>query len=409
MPSVVIFRERLLPQSETFIRSQVGSMSKFKGIYAGCRHIPGLDLSDSPMIVMDLRLIGRVEELALKAARWAPLLAARLMKYEPVLLHAHFGPDGALAVPLARKLKIPLIVTFHGYDACQTDQTFRKDRRGRRYLRGRDALKGEASRFIAVSDYIARKLVEQGFPREKIQVHYIGVDTVQFRPDPAVPRKRIVLFVGRLIQNKGCEYLIRAMEPIQREMPDAELVILGDGPLRTVLEKQAKAVLQRYRFLGFQSSEAVRDWMTQASVLCTPSIVDASGAAEGFGIVFIEAQACGLPVVSFSTGGIPEAVAHGETGYLAPEKDWRSLSRYVVTLLKNQDVWKRFSSAGKERVKKLFDVRRQTEKLEHIYEDVIQGGCLQTSGRDNRQPIVNYFMRTDKPIDIGNYTNTKSA
>ena len=384
-------------------------MSKFKGIYAGCRQVSGLDLSDSPMVVMGPHMIGQVEELALKAARWAPLLAARLMKYEPVLLHAHFGPDGALALPLARKLKVPLIATFHGYDACHTDQAFRKDRRGRRYLRGRDALKGEASRFIAVSDFIARRLVEQGFPGEKIQVHYIGVDTVQFRPNPTVTRKQIVLFVGRLIQNKGCEYLIRAMEPIQRNIPDAELVILGDGPLRTALEKQAKVVLRRFRFLGFQSPEAVRDWMTQASVLCTPSIVDVSGAAEGFGIVFIEAQASGLPVVSFSTGGIPEAVVHGETGYLAPEKDWRSLSRYLEILLKNQDVWKRFSSAGKERVAKLFDVRRQTEKLEQIYEDVIQDSCLQTNRRDNRQPILSYAMRTDKHFDIDNYTNAKSA
>jgi colanic acid/amylovoran biosynthesis glycosyltransferase len=380
MSSVIIFRERLLPLSETFIRSQVRSLSRFKAIYAGCRQVPGLDLSDDPMIVMGTHMMGRIEELSLKVARWAPLLTARLMKCEPVLLHAHFGPDGALALPLMRTLKLPLITTYHGYDASQTDRAFRKDRRGRRYLRWRNALKREASRFIAVSDFIARRLIEQGFPQEKIQVHYIGVDTAQFRPGPDVIREKVILFVGRLVPKKGCEYLIRAMELIQTEMPDTELVVLGDGPLRASLEKQAKAVLRRFRFLGPQSSEAVREWMGRATVLCTPSIVDASGDAEGFGIVFIEAQVSGLPVVSFSTGGVPEAVAHGETGYLASEKDWRSLSHYLVILLKNQAVWKRFSCAGKERVRRLFDVRRQTEKLEGIYEDVIQRNRSQVGG-----------------------------
>ena len=411
MPSVVIFRERLLPLSETFIRSQVSSLSKFKGIYAGCSRVSGLDLSPNPVVVMGTRMIGRAEEVALKTVHWAPLLTARLAKYQPALLHAHFGPDGALALPLARKLKLPLVTTYHGYDASQTDQTFKKDRRGRRYLQGRDALKREASRFIAVSDFIARKLVDQGFPCEKIQVHYIGVDTVQFQPDPAVIREKMILFVGRLVPKKGCEYLIRAMEAVQMEMPDAELVILGDGPLRTALEKQAKAVLRRFRFLGAQSSAAVRDWMTRASVLCTPSIIDESGDAEGFGIVFIEAQVCGLPVVSFLSGGIPEAVAHGETGYLAPEKDWRSLSRYLVILLKNEEVWKRFSCAGRERVKKLFDVRRQTEKLERIYEDVIHCGKLQISGEEDRRGLVNNRTSSlyENKINIGNYTNAESA
>jgi colanic acid/amylovoran biosynthesis glycosyltransferase len=130
--------------------------------------------------------------------------------------------------------------------------------------------------------------------------------------------------------------------------------------------------------------------MARASVLCTPSIVDVSGDAEGFGIVFIEAQVSGLPVVSFSSGGVPEAVAHEETGFLAPEKDWRTLSRYLVILLKNQDVWTRFSFAGRERAKKLFDVRRQTEKLEQIYEDVIQAARPQTRGRDNWLQIANW-------------------
>ena len=378
MRSVIIFRECLLLLSETFIRSQVKSLSKFSGIYAGCRRVHGLDLSDSPMVVLGNNTVGRMEALALKAARCAPRLIARLRKYEPVLLHAHFGPDGALALPLARKMKIPLIVTFHGYDANRTEQAFRENRWGRRYLRRRETLKREASGFIAVSNFIAKKLVDQGFPREKIQVHYIGVDTSQFQPDPTVAHDKTVLFVGRLVENKGCEYLIRAMEQVQMEMPSTELVVIGDGLLRGALERQAAASLRRFRFLGSQPSENVRNWMSRSAVLCVPSIVIATGDAEGLPIVVIEAQASGLPVVSFSTGGIPETVTHDETGYLAPQKDWRALSEYISKLLGDPDLWASFSRAGRERVKSVFDLKVQTEKLERIYEEVIDSHSQRT-------------------------------
>jgi colanic acid/amylovoran biosynthesis glycosyltransferase len=371
MPTVVIFRDRLLPFSETFIRSQVRSLSKFSAIYAGCRRVPGLELSANPVVVLANGALGRVEEILFKTAGWSPRMAARLGKYEPVILHAHFGPDGVTALPLARRLNIPLVVTFHGFDANLGDDAFSASRWGRRYLRRRGALKQNAAGFIAVSEFILRRLLEQGFPREKIRVHYIGVDTSGFQPEPTVARSKTVLFVGRLIEKKGCEYLIRAMEDIQREMPDAELVVVGDGPLLESLERQAQVRLRRYRFLGAQSADDVRKWMRSAAVLCVPSIVAASGDAEGLPISLMEAQSSGLPVVGFASAGIPEAISHDETGYLAHEKDWRALSGYLARLLQDRELWAKFSLAGRERIKKMFDLRSQTAKLERIYEELM--------------------------------------
>ena len=181
----------------------------------------------------------------------------------------------------------------------------------------------------------------------------------------------MVLFVGRLVEKKGCSFLLKAMERVQASLPDVELVVIGDGKLRDKLESEAASRLKHYRFLGSQPYNTVQEWMGKASVFCVPSITANSGDAEGFGMVFIEAQASGLPVVSFDSGGIPEAVAHNKTGYLAPEGDWNSLANYILRLLANQATWQDFSHAGIDRVKHMFNLEMQTAKLEAIYDEVL--------------------------------------
>ncbi|MFZ3217911.1 MAG: glycosyltransferase [Candidatus Acidiferrales bacterium] len=383
MPAVAVFRDWLLPISETFIRAQVDALARFDAVYVGCVRFDGLASARQPAVLMRPGLPGWAEKILLRTTGLAPTLVSGLRKYHPVLLHAHFGPDGALALPLARALNIPLVVTFHGFDATVSDGTYAQTRAGRWYLRRRDRLKSGATTVLAVSNFIAAKLSEQGFPREKVQVHYIGVNTEEFKPRCEVARERKVLFVGRLVEKKGCEYLIRAMEPIQKAMPEVELVIVGDGPLRSSLEQLAKSLLRRFTFTGAQPAVRIREWMSHASVLCTPSVVAPSGDAEGFGMVFIEAQASGLPVVSFASGGIPEAVRHGESGYLAPEKDWRALSEYIARLLVESGLWARFSRAGRSFVEREFDLKVQTGKLEQIYEEAIFARRVAANGGES--------------------------
>lgn len=160
---------------------------------------------------------------------------------------------------------------------------------------------------------------------------------------------------------------IRAMEQVQSAIPDIKLVVIGDGPLRNELQTLAAEKLSNFSFLGTQDSATVRSWMQRAKLLCVPSIVARSGDAEGFGIVFIEAQAMGTPVVSFATGGVPEAVEHGNTGFLAKERDWRQLAVHIVDLCKNNSLWREMSRAGIERVRRSFSLDRQCALLENLY------------------------------------------
>ncbi|MCC5634377.1 glycosyltransferase [Nostoc sp. CHAB 5844] len=372
-PNIIIFTGRLLPKSETFIRSQGESLCNFTPHYVGARLVKGLTLpSERSLVINKGNLVGSVQEVIFKLYGFSPKLYQQVKQLNPVLLHAHFGVCGALALPLAQSLNLPMIVTFHGLDATMKDEyALRGSISTKVYIERREALKQKTHLFIAVSEFLKSELVNQGFPSEKILVHYIGVDTEIFKPEPIVKREPIVLFVGRLVEKKGCEYLIKAMERVQATKPELALVIIGDGPLRADLENLAKSSLKNYRFLGVQPPEAVKHWMQVAKIFCVPSIKAASGDSESFGIVFAEAQAMGLPVVSFASGGIPEAVAHKETGFLAAERDTQSLADYILQLFNDHVLWQNFSHNGQKRVNNLFNLQRQTQILENIYQAVI--------------------------------------
>lgn len=371
---LVFFSGLLLPPSETFIRAQGEGLQQFTPYYVGSRQVKGLSLPSERILVVNRGgVLGAAQEGLFKLLGVAPRMYKQVQQLKPVLIHAHFGVCGALALPLARTLKVPLIVTFYGIDITMKDEYARRASISHRiYFHQQKALQHETHLFIAISEFIKQKLLEKGFPSEKILVHHIGVDTETFQPDLDVLREPVVLFVGRLVEKKGCEYLIRAMAKVQAVMPEVELVVIGDGPLRASLENLAGSTLKRYQFLGVQPPQVVRNWMNRAMVFSVPSVTAESGDSEGLGVVFAEAQAMGLPVVSSATGGIPEVVAHGKTGFLAAERDWESLSEYILQLLKDSNLWQCFSSSGKERVQAIFDQRKLSKSLEDIYEAVLR-------------------------------------
>ena len=366
--TVIVYRDELLGTSETFIRAQAESLHYFIPIYLGLKRNPGIVLPES-----QVRIVGREGRVGdFERARFkllgpnAKLLRAMAPK-QPVLVHAHFAPDACNALALAESLRIPLLVSLHGYDITVGDQHHPAAYRWRR-----ERLRAQASRFLCVSNFLRGKAIARGFPAAKTVVHYTGTDVDFFRPDPRVPRSPVVLFVGRLVPVKGCEYLIRAMTCVQRSAPEARLVVIGDGYLRPKLEQQAASSLGNFEFLSAQQPAAVRLWMNRASVLCTPSVSMESGYTEAFGMVFVEAQAMGLPVVSFASGGIPEAVADGETGFLVKERDWQALANRLLRVLIDQDLWARFSQAGQRRVRTYFDIRKQAVALDNIYQQVLE-------------------------------------
>ena len=301
-PSLFIYRDALLLASETFILSQGESLSAFRAVYLGLRRVPGLELPQDRCVLLAAGHYRRLKAARLKLSGATTSDITRLRALRPVLVHAHFGMDAADAMPIARALGIPLVVTFHGWDATVRDDVFRRQSIALNlYVRRRSELARAASRVLCVSEFIRRQVLEKGFSLDKTTVHYTGIDLQKFIPNPTIQRKPIVLFVGRLVEKKGCEYLVQAMEIVQSKVADAELVVIGDGPLRKRLEHEAGSRLRSVRFLGKCSAAVVREWMGNASVFSTPSVIAESGDAEGFGMVFAEAQAMGGTRKSWQT------------------------------------------------------------------------------------------------------------
>jgi glycosyltransferase involved in cell wall biosynthesis len=379
-PVILVYAEPLLAPSMTFIRTQAEALTSFSPYYISPRFFRDrLPLPMERVVVMHRGQgsFSRLVEVPFKALGIAPLFVRRLSKLRPVLLHAHFGPMGLRALPLARTLGIPLVVTFQGYDATESDGSLIASGyySARRYVRQRKILDWEAAVLVAVSNFIRGEMIRQGFTADKIVVHYCGVDTGYFSPDGSIKREPIVLFAGRLAEKKGCEYLIRAMAKVQSVPSEStlpELVIIGDGPLRADLERLAAQSLRRYRFLGFQSHDVVRSWMNRARVFGAPSLRARSGDAEGYPNAFAEAQAMGLPIVSFSADGVREAVAHGVTGFLAPERDAEALAQHFQVLLDDESLCARMGAAAREYVCRDFNLKNQTAKLEEIYMRVLR-------------------------------------
>jgi glycosyltransferase involved in cell wall biosynthesis len=282
-------------------------------------------------------------------------------RLRPDLVHAHFASGGRSALPLARALHVPLLVTLHGNDV-----TVRGNQRDLYRRLGEDA-----SSFICVSAFIRERALEAGFPAEKLVVHYIGVDRAAFSPPSSNEPPQGVLFVGRLVEKKGCEYLLRAMQVIQRSHPLSELTVIGDGPLRSSLEALAQQLKIRCQFRGTQPSDRVREALRKAKIFCMPSVTALNGDCEGLPTVLAEAQAMGVPVVSTTHGGIPEIVVHGVNGLLVPERDCESLSNALSILLSDDESWQSFHYAALDRIERYFDLATQTARLEKIYNNIV--------------------------------------
>jgi len=170
-------------------------------------------------------------------------------------------------------------------------------------------------------------------------------------------------------EKKGCMYLLEAFERVRAQLPQAELVIGGDGPERAKLVSRA-ASIGGVRFVGAFTRDMATTLLAEARVFCLPSITAESGDAEGLPLVILEAQASGVPVVTSARGGATEGIEDGVTGYAFGEADVAALTDRLMALLTDDALAARFSAAGPPFVAENHDLYRQTARLEALYDRV---------------------------------------
>lgn len=376
MQKIAIFRHQLFKVSEPFISQQAEQLKNFKPLYLGRSRLGVAPNNTKSLVLEDLSSQEQFHRKLWQVVTRDPRPYLQLLgDRKPALIHAHFGVEGLYALPLSKRLDIPLVTTFHGFDATTSVPALLRSGSPSwiNYAFFRRQLAKHGDMFICVSEYIRKRVIDLGFPEERTRVHYMGIDTQAIQPrDPAM-ETRTLLHVARLVEKKGTEYLIRAFAEVALKMPDVELVIIGDGPLKNKLSNLSESIGlgKRIRFLGAQSHEVVLQWMQKAAALLLPSVTAETGDAEGLGMVLLEAAATGVPVIGSFHGGIPEAIIDGQTGYLVPERDIHVLAEHISELLENDN--KRIMMGKNARIlmEERFDIRKQTALLEELYEELL--------------------------------------
>ncbi|WP_162626199.1 glycosyltransferase [Aeromonas salmonicida] len=378
MKKILIFRTCLLPYSETFISTQVHHLKHWSATLLGETKMDnGLSLDG---INVETLLASQAEHHALSMQRALNdhiqsefLSRAELYKNAGYkLIHAHFAVDGLRVYPLAKQMNVPLIITLHGYDININKEWWHNGCGGRSMASYPEKLvaisRADNVHFLAVSEAIKARAIDYGLPEEKITVSYIGVDCEQFKPlnIPMSERKQ-VLFVGRLVEKKGCQYILSAFRKIQDKFEHIELVVVGNGPQELMLKNFAIENNIRVRFLGAVGREEIKQELSKTRVFCLPSITAENGDAEGLPIVVLEAQSCGVPVITSARGGATEGIIDSVTGYAHQEKDIDEISSMLDRLLSDDILSKRMGVNAREHILKKMDINHCTRQLEDIY------------------------------------------
>jgi colanic acid/amylovoran/stewartan biosynthesis glycosyltransferase WcaL/AmsK/CpsK len=279
------------------------------------------------------------------------------------VLHAHFGTNARRFLFAKSQADAPLVVTFHGYDYSAQPRTH-----GAAMY---DALFARADVVTFACRHARETLEGLGCPPRKLARLRMPVPTreLTFR------RRRLergesvrILTVGRLVEKKGHAVALRAIAELARDTP-IRYDLVGSGPLAgqiTALVREL-GLEQVVHVHGALDSASVRALLDEAHLFVLASMEAADGDREGTPIVLMEAQACGLPVVSTIHAGIPEVVVDGVTGTLVRENDPRSLARALRELIRRPETWPALGERGRAHVTEAFDVAPCLEELLDVY------------------------------------------
>ncbi len=316
------------------------------------------------------------DELLPHMGEFGRVLRSRWAKDRPDVVHAHFWMSGLASILAAKDLGIPVTQTFHALGVVKRRYQGKADTSPPERIRLERMIAKQADRVIATCSDEVFELVRMGLPRSRASVVPCGVDLTTFTPDGEVAHRtarRRIVSVGRLVPRKGFDLAIAALP----SLPDTELVIVGGpdaGPLDKAPEvRRLRAiadrvgVADRVHLPGLVSREQMPALLRSAdAVVCTPWY-------EPFGIVPLEAMACGVPVVATAVGGLTDTVVDGVTGMLVPPRNPMELAAALRRLLGDASLCESFGLAGADRVRARYSWDRVASDSLRAYGRVLTG------------------------------------
>lgn len=281
------------------------------------------------------------------------------IKYNLISAHWIF-PQGLVAIAFKMFFKIPVVLTVHGGDIYYHQRGLNKFLT-RFVLRKTDAV-------CCVSNEIKNAILQQiSISKDKIHVLPMGVDPDLFSPvkkDSQIKKDLkadpLLIYVGRLTEKKGIHYLIKAMPEILEKFPKAKLIIIGYGYKERSLNKLTTELklVDSIIFLGKASPGLISRFLASADVFIGPSIIAEDGDREGLPVTFMEAMACGCPLIVTDILGNFDLVRHQETGLMIPQKNVQAISHAVIMLLLDSELRKKIIKKSREKIENSFSWNR---------------------------------------------------
>ncbi len=281
-------------------------------------------------------------------------------------------PTGTVVYALSKLLKLPYIVSCHGNDILQASKVRRRKKIAQKVLSG--------AKLVTVNSHYTGRLVEKlGIGDVKIKVVYPGIDSRSRIQDSRIKDnlikrhnlsgKKIILSLGRLVARKGFDKVIEAMPQVVAKVPEAVYLIAGSGPDEARLKELGRKTPEQIKFLGRVSEEEKWALLELSDVFIMPAREDDED-VEGFGIVYLEANLMGKPVIAGKTGGVQEAVVDEQTGLLVNPENADEISRAIIELLSNPELADKLGRAGQQRAMEEFS----WEKIGREFRGVIERG-----------------------------------
>lgn len=292
-----------------------------------------------------------------------------------VLYCGDLYPQGVIAVILKKLLRIPFIAYCHGEDITLT-----AERRFQPLLR--NLIYRSANAIIANGEFAVQGLLSNGIEGAKIHKITPGLDTSLFYPEePKVELRQrygigngelVLMTVARLVSRKGHRRVIRALAELGGTVPPFKYVIVGRGPLEAELRALTDELKlgDKVVFAGFVADDQLNQHYNLADVVVMPNTGD-DGDVEGFGMVFLEANAAGKPVIGGRSGGTSEAILDGQTGYLVDPSDDQELRKALHSLLNDGNLRRSMGAAGLKRARTDFSWDSRATALKEVSHTVV--------------------------------------